>query len=236
MIIMIEIKLKSNSQLAKIATAFILIEVAVFVLLKEFLVVDVQTLAEEFGSLQLCQNFILLIALIISFKWVLKNDSPHALGAFFLGLCFFLFWRELDIDKEIFSARMFSWNYLYDDDLSFIEKAGLFLTSLTLIFTWIRMMYVRRSYIKKEFNEFIKSKAFWWLVMAIGVLAVAQLWDKADSVQRNFGITIPVEGNDPFPEEMMELIGGTLLMFAVLSCRFIPLTQRDKSLEVQDDS
>ncbi len=144
-------------------------------------------------------------------------------------ICFFMLWREVEIDEPLLGAHAFSWKYLWGEhgDLPWVNRLVLGVPSLALAAAvlWTVLRHRRRLLATARRPEVRVGLA----LFAAGLLlyGVAQVHDKALGLARHHGLSVPGfrGGRDDFWEETVELAGAALLFLAMLDTFFHrPLT------------
>lgn len=177
-------------------------------------------LTHEYGPVQLFQGSVLVVALIIVVRqlWRLgldQSDSPASATLAFL--LFFLAWREIEIDNLIWRVHAFSWKYLINPDVSLGVKLGLGTPSIGLALALVVYLIPRAAAAIRLALTRRRAASLWLLLTGLGFLAISQLWDKATSIARHFGVTAFLSNSrDPLPEETLELVGELALLFCVI--------------------
>ena len=100
----------------------------------------------EGGPLQNLQLWLLGSSLFVGCLGIWKHrGEERGVFVFLIGLCFYLFWREADWDKDYVSAwlgkegvRMFSWRYLVaGSEFPLRLKVFLGTTSIAVVAAWL---------------------------------------------------------------------------------------------------
>ncbi|GMV82390.1 MAG: hypothetical protein AMXMBFR7_35740 [Planctomycetota bacterium] len=187
---------------------------------------------EEWGAWQNTQNAVLFLALVLIVRAAVRAQyEARAAFVFVLGFIFFLFWRELDLDKELFGARMFSWTYLEwsEDKMSWRVKVLLGGLSIGLSLGYLAFVLLNPRRIFRGLRDRMQPAVVLWGGIGGLFLALAQLWDKAAMIYRHLHVTIrSPEDKDPFDEEALELLGEIgMLLFVLALVRTVPRPPRE---------
>jgi hypothetical protein len=185
-------------------------------------------LLAEYGPVQITAALSLLFAAICA--WRLYRSQPtdskeRPTIAFVFFLMVFFFWHEAELDHELLAVlgfrgrRAFSWKYLIDGSPLWI-KLVLGIPSLGLTAWIVRILAPNIGTALAQAWENRRAASPWYLLIGLGFLALAQMWDHAESIAAQTGWTFVVTGDrEPAPEEMLEICGELVLLFCVLEFR-----------------
>ena len=132
-------------------------------------------------------------------------------------ICFFMCWREVELDERYFHAHAFSWNYLFSDTKHGTSMADRLLLgvpslSLTLVVLWLTAR--RAGLLLRAIGQRHVRAGLLLFVGGIGIYLVAQVYDRAHGLSSEHGILLPgFRGHrDDFWEEALE-VAGALAIF-----------------------
>lgn len=173
----------------------------------------------EGGPFQNLQLLLLGWSLALS-VWALWRLEGTARGAmvFLVGPLFYLFWREADWDKDIFSAwfgveqgvRMFSWRYLWKGgELPWQLRLVWGVVSLGLVATWGWACWRARKAGRTFWQIMTLIPVWFWLALAVLCLAASQAAER-------LSLLPPSPARDPYLEEAPELLGELALLCFVI--------------------
>lgn len=194
-----------------------------FTLVKAATDVDEVWLTDENGPMQWTQAGVLVVALVLLliplFSQGLKvPEAGIGVGLAFLAL--FLAWREIEIDGRLWGVHAFSFKYLWGGDehegqpIPWAVRLGLGVPTLSLCVATAAVLVIKFDFAWASVTKRWPRALFWLLVVAFGLLAISQGWDKAGTLAKNLGITVfEHEARDPIAEEILELAGEMLVMF-----------------------
>jgi hypothetical protein len=176
-------------------------------------------LAHELGPIQLCQGAVLVAAAAGLLHRLHADGLAHRLAPVWVvaaSCAGWLAWREIELDKHLFDLHAFSWRY-FGRDLPLMRKVvfGVFSIGALAAFAW---------YVRRHWQPLASGLRQPWprLVTALGaagvlILGVSQLWDKAAFLEEFLALSAFRSAKlEPLPEEMLELIGQQLLLYAVV--------------------
>jgi len=175
----------------------------------------------EGGPFQNLQLMLLGWALLLCLwgAWRLEH-TIRRVTFFWLGPLFYLFWREADWDKDVFSAwfglergvRMFSWRYLWNGgELPWLLRVIWGAVSLGMVAVWAYGCWRARA-VWPLFLRMLRSPpVVFWLGLTLFILIAAQ------AVERLGLAPASVPGvRDPYSEEAPELLGEFALLCSVI--------------------
>ncbi len=191
----------------------------------------------ESSWVQILTDAVLLVAATVSAlpAWKLRGRGRDewtvvALGT---GMISYLAWREIEPDDLLCGVHLFSFAYLLKPDekvpLSLKLTLGITGGLIVALICWWLVRYRRE--ILRNLRSVLRGR--WPVVLAIAaVLAItAQVLDRAESVERNFGLTLPGT-HAPNKrglrnvEEILELAAALLILCAVIESRFDLMDQQ----------
>ena len=78
---------------------------------------------EEYSPIQNLQAALLGAAFLVNLVCIFRTrGETQAFWVLLMAVSFFYLWRELDIDKELLGARMFSWKRTASQTVAVYEK------------------------------------------------------------------------------------------------------------------
>ena len=168
----------------------------------------------EAGPIQLGQAAILVAAAIGAVHRLRADGLSHRLGPVWVAVACaacWLAWREIELDKQFFDLHAFSWRYLGRNvPLSHKIFFGTLSIGSLVTLAW---------YLTLNWRRFVAGLRQPWPLLPVALcvagllaLAVGQLWDQSVLFVSSFRTATM----DPLPEELLELIGESLLLCAVL--------------------
>lgn len=136
-------------------------------------------------------------------------------------ICFFMFWREIEIDERYFHAHAFSWNYLISSshhDTAWTDRLILAVPSifLTLVVAVLCLRHARLllpSLTRRDLRV-----GLFLLAAGLALYLVAQVYDRGHGLLARHGISLPgfVSHRDDFWEETLELAGALAIFMGIL--------------------
>jgi len=137
-------------------------------------------------------------------------------------ICFFMCWREIEIDERYLGAHAFSWNYLISHShhstttsqrlILGIPSLGLSLLVALLCIRHARMLLAAL----RQRHQRVGLVLF---ATGIGCYLLAQIYDRGHGLLSRHGIALPgfVAHRDDFWEEALELTGALAIFMAVVA-------------------
>ncbi|MCZ7646543.1 MAG: hypothetical protein M5U26_14865 [Planctomycetota bacterium] len=181
---------------------------------------------EEYSPFQNLQAAVLGVAFFANLYAIFRTAGDRRnLFAFALFFTFFLFWREMDLDKEFLHARMFSWTYLFksDDKIPLVNKILLGAFSIGTAVSWLVFAALRFGSIRRSIAAHLQPRIVFWAALTFLLLFLAQIWDKASMIARHVHVVVhDMADKDPFDEEALELVGEVGVLFLVLAVMRTP--------------
>lgn len=177
---------------------------------------------QDRGNFQLVQSAVLAVPLIAVLLMIRNTTGDErAFWVLVVGVAFFLFWRETDVDNQFFDARAFSWKYLAKDDVPLHVKLLLGIPSITLATLYAAFVLRRIPLLLREVRSRIVPQTIFWTAVTLGALLLSQIWDRARILEDHIGFRLPASHDDSYSEEAMEMAGELAFAFLVLTVRYM---------------
>lgn len=194
----------------------------------------------ESSWVQLLTDAVLLVAVLTSalLAWRMRSRGRDewTVVAMGTGATAFLAWREIEPDNLLCGVHLFSFAYVLkpDEKVPLPVKLALGVIGGLIIVAVCWWLVRRRREILRNLLPLLRGR--WPVVLATAaVLGItAQVLDRAESVERNFGVTLPgTRAPDKRGlrnvEEMLELASALLILCAVIESRFDLLAAKRRS-------
>jgi len=149
-------------------------------------------------------------------EWVIPAIAVAGMGC--------LAWREFEIDGLLFGIHFLSFSYLGKDEIALWKKLTFAPPTIALLSLAALWLWRRRREILRQLRPVVFRP--WLIAFAIGcaLVLLAQVPDRARSMERRFGIVLPGAREPGRPalrnvEEIMELGGCVLILCSFMELR-----------------
>jgi hypothetical protein len=186
---------------------------------------DATALMHERGPVQLLQGAVLAAASAGMLYRLSRDGGSHRLAPLWVTAAFKLFllaWREVELDMHYSQLHAFSWKYLLDEGRPVAHKLIFGTVSIGSLALMAGYLFAHRS--RLVAGLFQRWPALLIALVAAGALTLvtSQLWDKGELIHRYFGLAAFQSARlEPIQEEMLELLGGLLLLLAVVELNIL---------------
>jgi hypothetical protein len=190
-------------------------------------------LLHDQGPVQGLQGLVLAAATVLALCPAIRSRFIRTGSVLVVPIAYLFFalaWREIEFDKAYFGVRAFSWAKLLDPDIPLGIKLMLQVPTLAITLGVLVYLAPRLSRVKAELRAFWREPAARLLCAGLVLLAVSQVWDNHDLMER---LGVHEQDKNPLPEELLELTADGLLAVCAneLRLRKVPTSTQVESPE-----
>lgn len=133
-------------------------------------------------------------------------------------ICFFMCWREIELDQRYFRVHAFSWKYLLDGRTTIPERLLLGVPSLGISLVVLVVCLANARQIMATVKRRDLRVGVMLFAAGLGLYVVSQGYDRAWGWEQDYGLHLPgFRGHrDDFWEEWLELAGAASIFMGVL--------------------
>ena len=173
----------------------------------------------ESRPVEIAQAVILGVACVLCLVAMVRGGAGWSWWVGPAFICFFMCWREAEIDGRYLRYHAFSWKYLVDSRLSIYMRLLMGIPSLATALAVVVICMVRARRLLALLRRRELRVGIWLFAAGLGFYLVAQGYDRAWGWAQHYGVHLPgfAGHRDDFWEEWFELIGAAAILMGVLN-------------------